>query len=174
MRVALCSSLRNIKGREYVLTLFMRCAQPCRVQSMLRHLAGMCYVAALHDMTVQSCWGMLQPGLCPCFTVCPWHALQAVELLREVASVSPVVYEQQQQADAAGVRIVATFIAELADRWQISSRCTQHGTHSLLDTNTCQMCDCMCCKCLMPHCAIPCCLWVVPCPSCISRQSCKA
>lgn len=41
---------------------------------------------------------------------------QAVELLREVASVSPAVYEQQQQADAAGVRIVASFIAELADR----------------------------------------------------------
>ena len=52
-----------------------------------------------------------------------WHALssltmmrQAIELLREVANVSPAVYEQQQQADAAGVRIVANFIAELADR----------------------------------------------------------
>lgn len=52
-----------------------------------------------------------------------WHALnsltmirQAIELLREVANVSPAVYEQQQQADAAGVRIVASFIAELADR----------------------------------------------------------
>lgn len=43
-------------------------------------------------------------------------ACQAVELLREVASVEPVVYEQQQQADAAGVRSVAGFIAELADR----------------------------------------------------------
>lgn len=42
--------------------------------------------------------------------------LQAVELLREIASVEPVVYEQQQQADAAGVRSVAGFIAELADR----------------------------------------------------------
>ena len=43
-------------------------------------------------------------------------ALQAVELLRELASVEPVVYEQQQQADAAGVRSVAAFIAELSDR----------------------------------------------------------
>lgn len=41
---------------------------------------------------------------------------QAVELLREVASVEPVVYEQQQQADAGGVRSVAGFVAELSDR----------------------------------------------------------
>ncbi|KAL0030288.1 hypothetical protein WJX77_007662 [Trebouxia sp. C0004] len=40
----------------------------------------------------------------------------AVELLREVASVDPSVYEQQQQADAAGVRSVANFIVELSDR----------------------------------------------------------
>ena len=45
---------------------------------------------------------------------------QAIELLREVANVSPAVYEQQQQADAAGVRIVASFIAELADRYNAS------------------------------------------------------
>ena len=44
-------------------------------------------------------------------------APQAVELLREVASVDPSVYEQQQQADAAGVRSVAGFIVELSDRW---------------------------------------------------------
>ncbi len=43
-------------------------------------------------------------------------AWQAVELLREVASVDPSVYEQQQQADAAGVRSVANFIVELSDR----------------------------------------------------------
>lgn len=41
---------------------------------------------------------------------------QAVELLRDVSSVEPVTYEQQQQADAAGVRSVALFIAELSDR----------------------------------------------------------
>ena len=44
------------------------------------------------------------------------YAWQAVELLREVASVDPSVYEQQQQADAAGVRSVANFIVELSDR----------------------------------------------------------
>ena len=37
-------------------------------------------------------------------------------MLREVASVGPSVYEQQQQADAAGVRSVANFIVELSDR----------------------------------------------------------
>ncbi len=44
------------------------------------------------------------------------YAWQAVELLREVASMDPIVYEQQQQADAAGVRSVANFVVELSDR----------------------------------------------------------
>ena len=46
-------------------------------------------------------------------------ALQAVELLREVASVDPAVYERQQKEDAAGtggVRHVAAFVAELAEQ----------------------------------------------------------
>ena len=37
-------------------------------------------------------------------------------MLREVSSVEPSIYEQQQQADPAGVRSVAGFIAELSDR----------------------------------------------------------
>ncbi|KAK9839654.1 hypothetical protein WJX81_003584 [Elliptochloris bilobata] len=43
----------------------------------------------------------------------------AVELLREVASVDPAVYERQQKEDAAGtggVRNVAAFVAELAEQ----------------------------------------------------------
>ncbi|KAK9823736.1 hypothetical protein WJX72_005030 [[Myrmecia] bisecta] len=40
----------------------------------------------------------------------------AVEMLREVASVDPAKYEQQQTTDAVGVRSVAGFLPELADR----------------------------------------------------------
>lgn len=53
---------------------------------------------------------------CSCSKLSKVMHCQAVELLREVASVEPAVYEQQQQADAAGVRSVAGFIVELADR----------------------------------------------------------
>ena len=42
--------------------------------------------------------------------------LQATELLREITAVDPADYEQQQHADAAGVRSVAAFIADLSDR----------------------------------------------------------
>ena len=43
--------------------------------------------------------------------------LQATELLREITAVDPADYEQQQHADAAGVRSVAAFIADLSDRY---------------------------------------------------------
>ena len=43
--------------------------------------------------------------------------LQATELLREITAVDPRDYEQQQHADAAGVRSVAAFIADLSDRY---------------------------------------------------------
>lgn len=44
--------------------------------------------------------------------------LQATELLREITAVDPADYEQQQHADAAGVRSVAAFIADLSDRYR--------------------------------------------------------
>ena len=43
-------------------------------------------------------------------------AVQAVELLRQVAAVDPADYERQMAATAGSVRAVGTFIAELADR----------------------------------------------------------
>lgn len=37
-------------------------------------------------------------------------------MLREVASVEPLEYDQQQKDDAGGIRNVSTFIQELAER----------------------------------------------------------
>ena len=58
-------------------------------------------------------------------TICMLHlmsvsltVLQATELLREITAVDPADYEQQQHADAAGVRSVAAFIADLSDRYR--------------------------------------------------------
>lgn len=45
--------------------------------------------------------------------------------------MDPSVYEQQQQADAAGVRSVAGFIVELSDRWTAISH-SRGCCHSLL------------------------------------------
>ena len=43
--------------------------------------------------------------------------MQASELLRQVCAVDPTEYEAQAaRSDAAGVRCVATFVADLADR----------------------------------------------------------
>ena len=42
--------------------------------------------------------------------------LQGVELLREVTSVDPLEYDQQQKDDAAGIRNVSAFVQELAER----------------------------------------------------------
>ena len=51
--------------------------------------------------------------------------LQATELLREITAVDPADYEQQQHADAAGVRSVAAFIADLSDRYRQNCRRTR-------------------------------------------------
>ena len=44
--------------------------------------------------------------------------MQGVEMLREVASVDPHDYDQQQKDDAGGIRNVAAFVQELAERWR--------------------------------------------------------
>ena len=41
---------------------------------------------------------------------------QGIELLREVTSVDPHEYDQQQKDDAAGIRNVSAFVQELAER----------------------------------------------------------
>lgn len=57
---------------------------------------------------------------------CPWQnsqlvirpmiELQGIEMLREIASVDPHTYDQQQKDDAGGIRNVAAFVQELAER----------------------------------------------------------
>jgi hypothetical protein len=47
--------------------------------------------------------------------------LQGVEMLREIASVDPHDYDQQQKDDAGGIRNVAAFVQELAERCAYSS-----------------------------------------------------
>ena len=50
--------------------------------------------------------------------------LQGVEMLREVASVDPHDYDQQQKDDAGGIRNVAAFVQELAERYIPQFQCT--------------------------------------------------
>lgn len=50
------------------------------------------------------------------------HGLQAVEMLRQACAVDPAVYEAQAaHKDSQGVRCVATFITDLAERCALSS-----------------------------------------------------
>ena len=44
--------------------------------------------------------------------------VQGVEMLREVASVDPHEYDQQQKDDAGGIRNASTFVQELAERYE--------------------------------------------------------
>lgn len=42
--------------------------------------------------------------------------MQGIEMLREVTSIDPSEYDQQQKDDASGIRNIAAFIQELAER----------------------------------------------------------
>ena len=59
-------------------------------------------------------------------------------MLREVSSVEPSTYEQQQQADAAGVRSVAGFIAEISDRSSSMFVYTLQAQHILATSKNAQ------------------------------------
>lgn len=56
------------------------------------------------------------------------HALrgQGMEVLREVALVNPLEYDQQQRDDAAGIRNVSSFVQELTERYFPSQMLVDH------------------------------------------------
>lgn len=57
--------------------------------------------------------------------------MQAVELLREVARVEPAEYERMH--DSGGVRNVANFLVELADRSEFLQHCSSPTCSGPLD-----------------------------------------
>ncbi len=87
----------------------LTCLQVIYISSRYTHVINVC---TCHPYIQMPCM-FLHVFKWTMFLTMP-SALQAVELLRQLATVDPAEYERQH--DAGGVRNVANFLVELADR----------------------------------------------------------